>query len=140
MVNSTFSHEENFNFRRVPGNSYHRYDRALFESALCGALSTRTHDDISYQGNYYQSLVRSKDDFFKFNGWDGKEIFIDEEADQILSYQMTDSAGDQIMRFSFNGDPNSIEFIDSKYEKIFREFEYEPILEISETMTILLIR
>ena len=140
MVNSTFGHEENFNFRRVPGTVDHRCDRVLFDSAMCAARSTRTHDDISYQGSYYQSLVRSKDDFFKFNGWDGKEIFIDEEADQILSYQMTDSAGDQIMRFSFNGDPNSIEFTDSKYEKIFREFEYEPILEISETMTILLIR
>ena len=139
MVNSTFSHEENFNFRRVPGTVDHRCEQ-LLSQCLHKQLNLITHDDISYQGNYYQSLVRSKDDFFKFNGWDGKEIFIDEEADQILSYQMTDSADDQIMRFSFNGDPNSIEFTDSKYEKIFREFEYEPILEISETMTILLIR
>ena len=44
------------------------------------------------------------------------------------------------MKFSFDGDPNSIEFVDSKIEKIFREFEFQPITEINESMTILLIR
>ena len=40
---------------------------------------------------------------------------------------MTDSVGDQIAKFSFNGDPNSIEFTDSKTEQMFREFDFQPI-------------
>ena len=83
--------------------------------------------DESLKGSYYQSLVRPEGKFFKFTGWNEEEIFIDEEADQILSYRMTDSVGDQIAKFSFNGDPNSIEFTDSKVEQMFREFDFQPI-------------
>ena len=72
-------------------------------------------------------MVRPEGEFFRFTGWNEQEIFIDEEADQILSYRMTDSMGDQIAKFSFNGDPNSIEFTDLKTEQMFREFDFQPI-------------
>ena len=72
-------------------------------------------------------MVRPEGEFFNFTGWNDQEIFIDEEADQILSYRMTDSVGHQIAKFSYNGDPNSIEFTDSKVAQIFREFDFQPI-------------
>ena len=72
-------------------------------------------------------MVRPEGEFFRFTGWNEQEIFIDEEADQILSYRMTDTVGDQIAKFSFDGDPNSIEFTDSNTEQMFREFDFQPI-------------
>ena len=99
----------------------------MVHSTMLHIVYIDSYIDDSFEGSYYQSLVRPEGEFFKFSGWNEQEIFIDEEADQILSYRMTDSVGNQIAKFKFNGDPNSIEFTDTTIEQIFREFEFQPI-------------
>ena len=136
----------------------------MVHSTMLHIVYIDSYIDDSFEGSYYQSLVRPEGEFFKFIGWNEQEIFIDEEADQILSYRMTDSVGNQIAKFKFNGGPNSIEFTDTTTKKIFREFEFQPInardpkrpgpifeisirirfwvsldIEMTESMTILLI-